>query len=123
MVYLGIRFHFYQQDHIITLIHLYLPLTLVLLYLPITSGNVLVAKKYFSWQKILSKCAHFFKIAKKKFDFPLDLTEFSNIFCQNVKIQIIKIIFFKSYRIFNLQKIFFKAFRKQERGELFAGVP
>ena len=46
---------------------------------------------------------HFILIAKNFFNFPQNLTEFSNIFCQNIKIQLKRATLFnKSYRKFSL---------------------
>ena len=48
--------------------------------------GILVTRKYFNWQKILSKSSLLCQNYKHLFDFLLYITEYSNIFCQNIEI-------------------------------------
>ena len=48
----------------------------------------LFTREYLSWQKILSKSSALCQNCKPFCDFPLYLTEFSNIFCQTIKIEL-----------------------------------
>ena len=56
--------------------------------------GIVVTRKYLRWQKILSKYTYFLEITKKIFDFPLHLTEISNIFYQTIKTEVKRKIFF-----------------------------